>query len=170
MFRLFALLAATVPLAALVAPVQAIHTPAHASDSWQVVFESEPNNDNGAADPLAMGDEMHAAIGVAGDVDCFRFVAVANQEVLFETHPGDIGWTIMGIFSDDGTQLAVDGLHGDHPYSRIQFVFPSDGTYFVKVAHFAFDGTGTYILAAGAPGVVPLSSTSLGRVKSRFAD
>jgi hypothetical protein len=51
----------------------------------------------------------------------------------------------------------------------IQFVFPEAGTYFVKVAHYAFDGTGTYILAAGPVGVVPIEPASWGKIKQFFA-
>ena len=82
-----------------------------------VVYEVEPNNDAGTANPLVVGDEMNAAINVGGDVDWFAFAALAGEEVTFETHPGDVGSTLMAVIDVDGrTKLAEVGTDGSGGY------------------------------------------------------
>mgnify|MGYP000629801908 CR=1 FL=1 len=53
--------------------------------------EAEPNDDCGTANPLALGDPMSAAIGVAGDVDWFEFeqlpqLAFDHAEIIEKAH------------------------------------------------------------------------------------
>lgn len=111
--------------------------------------EVEPNDDYLTANALVIGDDMSAAIDPAGEVDFFSFVATAGQVVVFETHAGDIGDTKLYIFDVDGmTQLDYIDDGGVGYYSRLEFEFPADGTYFVEITGYSSTTQGTYILNA----------------------
>jgi len=111
--------------------------------------EVEPNDDYLTANPLVAGDDMSAAIDVAGDVDYFAFAATAGLTVDFETLAGDAGDTKLYLYDVDGTtELAFNDDGGAGYYSLISYTFGADGTYFLKVTHYSSSGTGTYILTA----------------------
>ncbi len=130
--------------------------------------EVEPNDDYLTANALTAGDDMNAAIDVAGDVDFFAYTAVAGEIVDFETFPGDAGDTKMWLIDVDGvTELVFNDDGGTGFYSLINYTFAAAGTYFVKITHYGSTSTGTYILTATAavpPPPPPANDTCAGAI------
>jgi hypothetical protein len=130
--------------------------------------EVEPNDDYLTANALTAGDDMNAAIDVAGDVDFFAYTAAAGEIVDFETLAGDAGDTKMWLYDVDGvTELVFNDDGGDGYYSLINHTFAAAGTYFVMITHYSASSTGTYILtatAAAPPPPPPANDTCAGAI------
>lgn len=96
----------------------------------------------------------------AGDVDWIRFVAVSNTNYVIETfNLGSQSDTVLELYDLDATTLLVsDDDGGDGLASRIEWVAPASGTYFVRVHHFSptvFGPNTNYDLRATTTGVAP---------------
>ncbi len=151
----------------------ALEKPVPVYQSNSRAAEAEPNDDYLTANPLVAGDDMNAAIDVEGDVDFFAFEATAGMTITFETQAGDIGDTKMYLFDTDGiTELAYnDDIGYPNYYSRIEFEFTADGTYFVEVTGYSSSYTGTYILTvseADPPCPAPANNTCEGAIELPF--
>jgi hypothetical protein len=109
------------------------------------VNESEANNSALAANAAALGDDFAGTISAGTDVDYVSFFASAGTALDATVVLGTLGDSTLALFDTNGiTQLAFnddfDGLA-----SRISFVIPVDGTYFLAVRGFGGE-TGTYTL------------------------
>jgi hypothetical protein len=78
-----------------------------------------------------------------GDVDYFKVKNLrAGKTLIVDLLSGQFD-SVLGIFDSAGNQLAVDDDGGLGLLSRIEFVIPADGTYFIAVSAFDdFDFTG----------------------------
>lgn len=130
--------------------------------------EVEPNDDYLSANTLTAGDDMNAAIDVAGDLDFFAVTVGAGDTYDFETLPGDAGDTKMWLIDVDGvTELVFNDDGGTGYYSLINYNFAAAGTYFIKISHYSASGTGTYVLtatAAAPPPPPPANDTCAGAI------
>jgi len=88
-----------------------------------------------ATDGAAQSRTLHAA----GDMDYLKFVAMKNSRYEMWTANlggGTLNDTVLTLYDSDGT--TVLGTNDDDPYappaSRLQWVCPETGTYFLKVA------------------------------------
>jgi hypothetical protein len=130
--------------------------------------ETEPNDDCTMADgPLFDGAVFDAEI-TPGDEDWFEIDALAEECMIFETHetPGQVTVdTKLYIFADDCiTQLAFDDDGGAGLYSRIQYIFPADGVYYVQVIGYSGTSAGFYTLTADACAGPPPNDTCAGAI------
>jgi hypothetical protein len=112
--------------------------------------EVEPNDTPAEANVLTVGDDMSAAIDVAGDFDYFAITVAAGDILTFETLPGDADDTRMWLYDTDGTtELVFNDDGGQGFYSLIaDYEFAAAGTYYIAISHYSSSGTGTYILTA----------------------
>ncbi len=114
--------------------------------------ESEPNNNTGAADVMALNDVMAGAIGAAGDVDCFKFQVEdvggptfpsGAQEVLINLDATSIGSpldTVVTLFNSSGN---VIGGNDDTDTSDSLYYFKLlPGWYYVKVEDYGNNNGG----------------------------
>ncbi|MEM8770232.1 MAG: hypothetical protein AAGD92_01160 [Pseudomonadota bacterium] len=79
-----------------------------------------------------------------GDVDWYRFHGKAGTTVIAEVLTSQLD-TVMGLFTRFGPIVAFDDDGGTGLLSRIEFVVPEDGTFFLAVSTFGdadFDGVG----------------------------
>jgi len=81
---------------------------------------------------------------VGGDVDYFRFAAEAGDVLVAEVMSGQLD-SVLGLFDSIGTLVALDDDGGAGLLSRIQFMIPSSGYYYLGVStfpDFGFTGAG----------------------------
>jgi hypothetical protein len=127
--------------------------------AWNAGVESpEPNQTNGNASTGSCWTRAAGAIGFAADIDRFAFTASAGQRITISTGPGANGVAIsdttLTLRNAAGLLLASNddaiGL-----YSRISFVFPTSGAYFIDVAGYLNQVIGTYEVEFDCSGIVP---------------
>lgn len=114
-----------------------------------------PNVDDhpNTAAATGAGDVLNAvgvagSIEVAGDVDFFRFDAVAGTSYTLETFGLSATMdTYLHLVDASGAELKKDDDSGAQRYSsKIVWTAPAAGTYFVKVKHYSATKTGMYSL------------------------
>ena len=126
-------------------------------------FGSFLNDDHGSdtdtASPVETPTFIAGNIESFGDVDWFSFDAVQGQSFSFETLMDDqvstdIEDTIIRLLDQDGTVLiGLDDDSGVLLASKLPWVAPETGTYFVEVSGFKANvGEYTLRLAAAPPG------------------
>ena len=104
--------------------------------------------DAGTATPILGGSTTSGVLEVGGNLDWFRFYADAGASVRLETQLGTLPDSTLTLFDTDGvTQLAFNDDGGAGLASRIDYVFPTTGQYYVQVTEFGVpNGPGTYDL------------------------
>ncbi len=111
----------------------------------------EPDNSLNAARPITVGGaaqrhNFHAA----GDQDWVRFSATAGTAYVIETlNLAQASDTVLELYNGSGTRLAYNDDYGGTLASRISWIAPSGGTFFVKVRHYrssAYGAATTYDL------------------------
>ena len=94
------------------------------------------------------GSQVRGEFEAAGDEDWFQFSAEAGQGYVFMT--GNLTGrcdTVMELYTFDGegvTLIDYDDDSGDGLASRIEWLAPSDGIFYVRIRHFSLSGTGGY--------------------------
>ncbi|MFN3864547.1 MAG: M10 family metallopeptidase C-terminal domain-containing protein, partial [Erythrobacter sp.] len=122
-----------------------------------IIHSSRPHTDTalGNASTTASltvgGAAVTGAIDVTGDRDWYRVTLVAGQiyEIITSAtgNPGDVDTTLTLRSADGATQATpVLAFNDDSSgtYSRIRFVAPTSGTYFIDVGAFTDSETGAY--------------------------
>jgi hypothetical protein len=98
--------------------------------------ETEPNNDCGTANPVALGDSVMGDIDPAGDYDNFRLTVPADGYVEIET-TGSSGDTVITVTTADGvTFVGCDDDNGDGLFSLWSCCLPA-GEYCVQVKDYS---------------------------------
>jgi subtilisin family serine protease len=88
-------------------------------------------------------------LGIQGDVDWFKFQAVAGKTYIFTTQLGTLRDSILKLYDRNGTTvLATNDDYGSTLASRIQWTARTTGTYYVGVGAYGNAYTGTYTLNA----------------------
>ncbi|MFN4020963.1 MAG: M10 family metallopeptidase C-terminal domain-containing protein, partial [Erythrobacter sp.] len=122
-----------------------------------IIHSSRPHSDSalGNASTTATltvgGAAVTAAIDVTGDRDWYAVTLVAGQIYEITTsatgNPGDVDTTLTLRSADGATQATpVLAFNDDSAgtYSRIRFVAPTSGTYFIDVGGWTDSETGAY--------------------------
>jgi hypothetical protein len=130
--------------------------------SWTAAFsfvtESEPNNTIAQADRIQCGDTVYCAVlDGLGDLDHFRFAAVAQDSIIVHTEScGDsLTNTVLVLFDDHDSLLAVnDNGNGSGGFSRIRYRALYSGDYVVRVLRQSFYDS-LYTLVLQCPRGVP---------------
>ena len=115
-----------------------------AIDAWLQATEQEPNNELAAATIVA------APIGVSGvlektDVDYYRLEAAAGQRLVFEIECRRLGsspFSALSLHDATGRTLArAASLRGARQEARLDYAFPSAGSYYVRVQDQTYEGS-----------------------------
>ena len=89
-------------------------------------------------------------IEIADDVDWFQMVLSGGTEYVFETSLGTLPDSVLSIYDADGNTLLVqDDDSGSGFASRIEWIPPALGRYFIEVKRFDSGDIGTYSLSVG---------------------
>ncbi len=126
----------------------------------EIDFGSFLNDDHGSdadnSSPVTAPNFINGNIESFGDVDWFSFDAVQGQSFSFETLLGenDIEDTVIRLIDQDGIVLiGDDDDSGVKLASKLPWVAPATGTYYIEVSGFnANVGEYTLRLAAAPPG------------------
>lgn len=87
---------------------------------------------------MADGTVQHRTFHVAGDVDYLKFVGISgsNYEIWTTNLGGALNDTVLTLYSTDG--VTVLATNDDDPFappaSRLQWICPATGTYYLKAA------------------------------------
>jgi streptogramin lyase len=120
----------------------ATHTFAAASLE-SVVAETEPNGDVGTADSVALGDRATGVLNPAGDVDTWSVDLVAGQFFSVDVDAFEFGSPLdatLTLIAPDGTTVLAFNDDFDNFDSRISFLIPSSGRYYVVIRGFGNQG------------------------------
>jgi hypothetical protein len=114
-------------------------------------LNDDHGNDAGSASPAAAHTIVSGNIESFGDVDWFHFEAGGGQAFSFETLlDTGIEDTIVRLYDKDGvTQIGTDDDGGIALASKLPWVAPSDGTYYIEVTGFKAN-IGDYMLRIAA--------------------
>jgi hypothetical protein len=103
-------------------------------------------DDSTTATQVAVPNTTAGNIEVVSDVDWFKFTAASGTNYTFETTLGTLLDSTIEIIGTNGTtQLAFDDDSGVGLGSRVEWIAPSNGIYFVVVKGFS-GAFGTYTL------------------------
>jgi hypothetical protein len=124
-----------------------------------------------AATLLPVNSSVESAIGVAGDLDWYKFDAVSDVQYRIETTLGTLGDSVLRLIDTDGvTQLEFNDNADNLPSSRIAWTAPVDGPYFIEVSGKTF-GKGSYelsLLAADDHGDDAVTATATSDPSTNF--
>jgi len=129
--------------------------------SWTAAFpfvtESEPNNTTAQADRIQCGDTVYCALlDGLGDLDHFRFAAVAQDSIIVFTESCDdsLTNTVLVLFDNHDSLLAVNDNGNGGGFSRIRYRALYSGDYVARVLRQSFYDS-VYSLVVVCPRGVP---------------
>ena len=95
-------------------------------------------------------------IEIAGDVDWFKFQAVAGKTYVFSAQLGTLPDSILCLYDAGGTtRLAFNDDYGSLA-SQITWTATASGTYYLAVAGYGITNTGTYSLSVQVQNAPPV--------------
>ena len=97
------------------------------------------------ATPVEIGVDTHGAIDYEGDRDYFAFEAQEGEYYQLDVTLGTLDDSILELFDSDGIWLDANDDSAESTASRLIWLSPGTGTYYVEVTSFG-SGTGTYTL------------------------
>jgi subtilisin family serine protease len=133
---------------------QAVDSNSRLGAAVYTVLTVNPPDDHGnsaaAATPLTLPAGVAGMIGTLGDVDWFKFQAVAGKSYVFSTTLGTLADSVLSLYNTNGvSQLAYnDDAQAGTTASRISWTAPAAGTYYLAVGGYGSRYTGTYTLNA----------------------
>jgi subtilisin family serine protease len=153
--------------------VQAADSNARLGSAVSATLTVNPPDDHGnsaaAATLLTLPANAAGMIGALGDVDWFKFQAVAGKSYVFSTALGTLADSVLSLYNTNGvTQLAYnDDAQAGTTASRISWTAPASGTYYIAVAAYGSRYTGSYTLAAQMINAAPTLAAIGDRTMSR---
>ena len=112
-------------------------------------------NDIDDATVAAVGADVEGAIGYLGDTDYFRFAAEEGQIYQIDVALGTLDDSVLALLNPDGWELAYNDDHGDSWASRVVWLAPESGVYYLVVESSGFDAdVGTYTLTVSHSTIV----------------
>ncbi len=112
--------------------------------TYELLAKVLVDDDGDSATALALPAAVSSSIAIPGDQDWFSFYALSGETYLFEA-PNEDPDTVLTLYDTDGTtQLEQDEFFN----ARIMWIAPSDGTYFLSIENFVYNGFGDYVLMA----------------------
>ncbi|MFO7664413.1 MAG: hypothetical protein R6X18_17725 [Chloroflexota bacterium] len=107
---------------------------------------SEPDDTMATARPIAYGDEINGELYPADfDRDWFRFQGRAGEMVHIEVPYGYLRDPVLSLYNDKGKVLVRDGEFGARG-TWINYLLPSDGTYYLELTNDRVDCYGYHSL------------------------
>ena len=108
--------------------------------------------DSSDATAMQVGEHIDGDIEDASDSDYFSFEAVAGETYAIEVIVGSLDDSILSLLDVDGeTVLDFKSDFGGNYTSRIKWVAPEPGTYFVLVENLDGQSLGTYTISISPP-------------------
>jgi hypothetical protein len=114
------------------------------------LVDDDHGNSSATATPLAAGVRTEGEVEVGGDVDWFSFSAHDGEVYVFQSISDTLSRSHLRLIPPSGNEsnaLASDSGSGPGGSSRIEWIAPADGTYFLIVRGFGED-TGSYAIEA----------------------
>ena len=99
----------------------------------------------GEATPVEIGVSVPGELEYADDRDYFAFEATEGEFYDLDLTLGTLEDSVLDLYDADGNWLDGNDDYGDSTASRLIWLAPSTGTYYVEVTSFG-TGTGTYTL------------------------
>ena len=153
---------------------RAVDSAGHWSTPATVTLTVSPADDYGnnaaTAAAVATPSSTSGTIGVGGDVDWFKFQAVAGKHYTLATQLGTLNDSVLSLYDRNGTTLlASNDDYGSSLASRIDWTAPASGTYYLVVAGYGND-TGSYTLSVqaqnSAPVLAPIADQTMSRAQT----
>ena len=108
------------------------------------IEDDHPNlTDN--ATPVETGIATQGELEYGNDRDFFRFEATEGEYYVIDATLGTLQDSVLDLYDADGTWLSSNDDYRDSTASRLIWLAPSTGTYYIRVHSFA-TVTGTYTL------------------------
>jgi hypothetical protein len=101
-----------------------------------IIREKEPNDGFRQAQPITLPVVIEGTIDRPRDVDVYRIEGKAGQRVVFEilaARHGSALDSILTLYDAKGQSLANNDDQKDTVDSRLEFVLPAAGTYYLSV-------------------------------------
>lgn len=149
------------------------HWSTAATTTLGVLAADDYGNTAATAAVIGVPGSLQGVIGVVGDVDWFKFQAVAGKAYVLSTQLGTLKNSALCLYNSNGTTLlARDSGSGGSLASRIAWTAPTSGTYYLAIAANGNSSTGSYgvyvqtqnsapVLAAIADQTVSSTQTTL---------
>lgn len=123
-----------------------------------VIGESEPNNDTAHANPVQCGDTVLCATLVPEtDFDHYRITLNGGDSLVATTFSCDGSQTntLMALFDNRDSILAVDDDSGPMWFSEIRYRTPRTADYIVRVLKYPNSPDSSYSLVFDCPAYLP---------------
>ena len=120
-------------------------------------YEDVPDdhgNDIDDATVAAVGVDVEGVIDYPGDYDYFRFTAEEGQLYQIDVALGSLPDSLLALLGPDGWELAYNDDHGDSWASRVVWLAPESGVYYLVVESSGFADVGTYTLTVSHSTIV----------------
>ena len=134
--------------------------PADVPDDYEdVPYDNEDVPDDHGDDiddatVAAVGADVRGALDYDGDIDYFRFTAEEGQLYQIDVALGSLPDSVLVLLGPDGWELAYNDNHGDSWASRVVWLAPESGVYYLVVESSGFDDVGTYTLTVSHSTIV----------------
>ena len=108
---------------------------------------------------VTLWEAVKGSLDYEDDVDIFMFQAEKGQSYRIDVALGNLSDSEVALLDANEELLASNDDHGDSLASRIDWVAPSSGEYYVAVS--GWGGTGSYTLTVSVPAVPAATPTPL---------
>jgi hypothetical protein len=131
-----------------------------ATTTLSVLAADDYGNSPAAAAVIAAPGSLQGIIGVIGDVDWFKFQAVAGKRYVLGTQLGTLNNSALCLYDCNGTTLLArnNGSTGNLA-AQITWTAPTSGTYYLVVAANGNSSTGSYGLSIQTQNSAPVLAT-----------
>jgi len=136
------------------------------STTLTVLPPDDYGNSAAAAATVGVPSSTTGAIETGGDVDWFKFQAVAGKSYLVTVGLGTLPDSLLYLYDTNGAkQLAFNDDYGSGSASQIAWTAPTAGVYYLVVAGYGGSDLGTYRLSVegqnSAPVLAPIGNQTL---------
>jgi subtilisin family serine protease len=131
-----------------------------ATITLSVLAADDYGNTPATAAVIAAPGSLQGVIGVIGDVDWFKFQAVAGKSYVLSTQLGTLKNSALCLYDRNGTTLLArnNGSNGNLA-AQITWTAPTSGTYYLAVAANGNSSTGSYGLSIQTQNSAPVLAT-----------
>jgi subtilisin family serine protease len=128
-----------------------------ASASITVLPADDYGNTAATAATIAASSTTAGAIEIGGDVDWFKFQAVAGKSYVFTIALGTLSDSLLYLYDTNGAkQLALNDDYTTGGASQIAWTAPTSGVYYLAAAGYGSSDVGTYTLRVESSNAAPV--------------
>ncbi|MBI1249468.1 S8 family serine peptidase [bacterium] len=118
------------------------------------------NNAAGAA-LISVGGSLSGKLNYAGDVDYFRFSAVAGKTYVIDTSHSSMAGSILSLYGSNGATKLTQDASGDSSGSKLVWTASATGTVYVAVKGATNSEVGNYSISIAESSPFKLNSGTL---------